>query len=153
MRSPEEMLDAAGVVYVVHPHAPVATVAEIVEALPFPAEQHVKTLAFDADGRVALVGLRGSDRLRYGPLARALGVPRDRISPLDPEQVRSELSLEPGGVCPLVDSADVAVVLDHRVLDREVVLCGSGRADATLELRAADLAAISGAAIVDVAAG
>ncbi len=153
MRSPEQLLAAAGVAYVVHPHEPVATVAEVLEALPFPAEAHVKTLAFDADGRIALVGLRGGDRLRYGPLARALGVARDRISPLDPGRVRSELGLEPGGVCPLVDSTDVAVVLDRRVLDRELVLCGSGRADATLELRAADLAAVSGATIVDVSAG
>ncbi len=150
MRSPVEILDAAGVSYVVHDHEPVATVAEILDALPFPAEAHVKTLAFDADGRVALVALRGSDRLRYGPLARALGVSRDRLATLAPERVRGELGLEPGGVCPLVDSSDVSVLLDRRVLDRELVLCGSGRATATLELRAADLAAVSRATIVDV---
>jgi prolyl-tRNA editing enzyme YbaK/EbsC (Cys-tRNA(Pro) deacylase) len=152
MRSPEQILHAAGVPFVRHDHEPVSSVAEIVEALPYPAEQHVKTLVFDADGRIVLVALRGSDRLRFGPLARALGVARDRIAPLPPERVRSELGLEPGGVCPLVDAAGITVVLDRRVLDLSRAFCGSGRADATLELRATDLAAVIGATVVDVAA-
>ena len=109
-----------------HEHVPVATVAEILDALPFPAEEHVKTLAFTAEGRVVLAALRGSDRLQFGRLARALGVGRDRISPLAPERVREELGLEPGGVCPLVDRDDVTVLFDRRVLDLPRAFCGSG---------------------------
>ena len=150
MRSPEELLRSAGVSYVVHDHEPVATVAEILQALPFPAEQHVKTLAFDANGRAALVGLRGSDRLRYGLLARALGVARDRITPLPPERVRSELGLEPGGVCPLVDVGGVTVVVDARVLELPRAFCGSGRNDATLELAPADLVRAGGARVANL---
>lgn len=152
MRSPEEILDDAGVPYRRHDHVPVATVAEILEALPYPAEEHAKTLAFDADGRSVLVALRGSDRLRYGALARALGVARDRISPLSPDRVRGELGLEPGGVCPLADAAGVVVLVDRRVADLPRLFCGSGRADATLELTGDDLVAVSGASVVDVAA-
>src|SRR5205823_7032023 len=75
-RPPAEILTDAGVSFRVHEHMPVATVAEILQALPFPAEEHVKTLAFDADGRVALAALRGSDRPQFGRLARAPGVAR-----------------------------------------------------------------------------
>lgn len=152
MRAPERILSDAGVAFVVHDHIPVATVAEILEALPFPAEQHVKTLALDAGGVLALASLRGSDRIRFGPLARALGTARDRLAPLPPERVRAELNLEPGGVCPLVDREDVTCVVDRRVLDLERAFCGSGRADATLELDPSDLVAVSGAAVVDIAA-
>jgi Cys-tRNA(Pro)/Cys-tRNA(Cys) deacylase len=136
----------------VHVHVPVATVAEILEALPFPAEQHVKTLAFEVDGRVALAALRGSDRLQFGRLARALGVARDRLSPLSRERVLAELGLEPGGVCPLVDRTDVAVVVDRAVLDLPRAFCGSGRNDATLELAPAELVSASRATVADLAA-
>ena len=150
-RTPEAILRDAGVSFSLHEHVPVATVAEILVALPFPAEEHVKTLAFTADGSVVLAALRGSDRLQFGRLARALGVGRDRIVPLSAERVREELGLEPGGDCPLVDG-DVTVLADRRVLDLPRVFCGSGRNDATLELAPADLVAASGATVTELAA-
>ena len=150
-RAPEEILRHAGIEFRVHEHVPVATVADILDALPFPAQEHVKTLAFTAEGRVVLAALRGSDRLQFGRLARALGVGRDRISPLAPERVREELGLEPGGVCPLVDRDDVTVLFDRRVLDLPRAFCGSGRNDATLELAPTDLVAATGATIAELA--
>lgn len=151
-RTPAEILRDAGVRYAVHEHVPVASVAEIVEALPFPASQHVKTLAVVADGGIALAALRGDDRIHFGKLARALGVGRDRIRPLPAALVRAELGLEPGGVCPLVDRADVTVLVDTRVLELERCFCGSGRSDATLELATLDLVAASRGRPADLAA-
>ena len=55
-RTPVEILRDAGVRFAVHEHVPVASVAEILEALPFPASEHVKTLAVTADGRVMAHG-------------------------------------------------------------------------------------------------
>jgi prolyl-tRNA editing enzyme YbaK/EbsC (Cys-tRNA(Pro) deacylase) len=151
-RAPEEILRAAGVAFAVHEHVPVTTVAEIIQALPYPAEEHVKTLAFDADGRIALAGLRGSDRIAYGKLALALHVPRDKVSPLPPERVREELGLEPGGVCLFVDRDDVTRIIDGRVAKLDRVFTGAGRNDATLELSAADLIAAAAAEVADFAA-
>jgi Cys-tRNA(Pro)/Cys-tRNA(Cys) deacylase len=149
-RSPEEILREAGVAFVVHEHAPVSSVAEILEALPFPAEQHVKTLAVEADGVTALVALRASDRVQFGELARALGVARDRLAPLSPDRVCTELGQQPGGVCLLVDHEDVVRIVDRRVLDLGRVFTGSGRSDRTLELSAADLVRASGARVVEI---
>ena len=151
-RTPEAILRDAGIRFVVHEHAPVATVAEILAALPFPAEEHVKTLAFTADGRVLLAALRGSDRLQFGRLARALGAARDRISPLPPDRVRAELGFEPGGVCPLVDRDDLTVLVDRRVLELSRAFCGAGRNDATLELAPGDLVAAARATLAELAA-
>jgi Cys-tRNA(Pro)/Cys-tRNA(Cys) deacylase len=149
--TPVEILQAHGVAFEVHDHVPVSTVAEILEALPFPADEHVKTLAFAADDRLVLAAVCGGDRIHYGKLARALGVGRDRVAPLPPERVRAELGLEPGGVCPLVDDPKVTVLLDDRVLDLRRAFCGSGRNDATLELAPGDLARASGAVVADLA--
>jgi len=112
----------------------------------------VKTLVFEADGQVALAALRGSDRLQFGKLARALGVGRDRISPLPPDRVEEELGLQPGGVCPLVDSEGLDVVVDARVLELPRAFCGSGRNDATLELEPADLVRASRGVVADLVA-
>jgi Cys-tRNA(Pro)/Cys-tRNA(Cys) deacylase len=150
-RTPEEILQAAGVLFRSHEHVPVATVAEIVDALPFPAEEHVKTLAFEAGDLVVLAALRGSDRVGFGPLARALGLPRDRIRALLPERVRAELGFEPGGVCPLVDRDGVTVLVDRRVLGLDRAFCGSGRNDVTLELSPADLVTAARATVADLA--
>jgi Cys-tRNA(Pro)/Cys-tRNA(Cys) deacylase len=151
VRTPAEILRACEAPFIVHEHEPVASVAEILVALPFPAEEHVKTLAFDAGGGVALAAVRGGDRIHYGRLARALGVARDRIVPLPPERLRAKLGLEPGGVCPLVDRDGVTVLVDSRVLELPRAFCGSGRNDATLELSPADLVRASGAEVVDLA--
>lgn len=135
--------------FAVHAHGPVATVADIIQALPFPAEEHVKTLAVDADGDVVLVCLRGGDRLAFGRLARALGVARDRLRPMPSERVRTELGMEPGGVCPLADVA-VRCVADSAVALLDRAFCGSGRTDATFELAAADLLRVTRAELADV---
>jgi Cys-tRNA(Pro)/Cys-tRNA(Cys) deacylase len=150
-RSPAEILRDAGIPFALHEHRPVSTVSEILDALPFPAEEHVKTLALAADGRVLLAALRGSDRLQFGRLARAARVARDRISPLPPDRVEAELGLQPGGVCPITD-ADVTVVVDERVLELPRAFCGSGRNDATLELAPADLVTASRASVAPLAA-
>ena len=83
---------------------------------------------------------------------RAECVGRDRIAPLPPERVAAELGLQPGGVCPISGDAGVTVLVDRRVLDLPRVFCGSGRNDATLELAPADLVAVSGATVADLAA-
>ena len=105
----------------------------------------------DTGDEIALAALRGGDRLQFGKLARALGVARDRLTPLSPDRVRDELGLEPGGVCPLVERNGVTVVVDKRVLELERAFCGSGRNDATLELAPADLVAASRATAADLA--
>jgi Cys-tRNA(Pro)/Cys-tRNA(Cys) deacylase len=150
-RSPVEILRAAGIPFVLHRHEPVTTVAEILDVLPFPAQQHVKTLALTAHGRIVLAALRGSDRLRFGRLAHVLEVGRDRISPLPPDRVEHELGVQPGGVCPLTDAV-VTVVVDARILELPRAFCGSGRNDATLELAAGDLVSASGATVAELTA-
>lgn len=148
--TPEELLRAAGVEFRVHEHEPVRTVADVVALLPFPAEQHVKALALDAGGRIALVGLRGCDRVAHGPLARALGVARDRVRPLARERVVAELGMEPGGVC-LLSAADVVVVADVRVAQLAPAYFGSGRTNATIEAQGADLVRAARAALAEIA--
>ena len=109
-----------------------ATVAEILVALPFPAEEHVKTLRVHGRRRRRRsLPLRGSDRLQFGRLARALGVAGTGSCQLPPERVREELGLEPGGVCPLVDRDDVTVRLSNRRVLDAAARCSAAPAETT----------------------
>lgn len=58
--------------------------------------------------------------------------------------------MAPGGVAPLPING-ATVVIDRRAAALTTILCGTGRNDAILEITAAELIRIAGAAISDVA--
>ena len=140
-----EVLSRAGVAYRLHHHPPPRTEAEL-HVTGLDTHSSAKTLAFrPADGRLVLAAIPGPARLRYGNLARALGVPRAALRPAPPEAL-ADLGMEPGGVSPICDDARVLRVLHHTLLDHRVLYCGSGTPSVTVEIAAADLVALSPAA-------
>ncbi|GAA1010994.1 YbaK domain-containing protein [Streptomyces sp. F-3] len=129
----------AGVDFTVHEHPVIRTAEDIRSRTDFPVERSVKVMAFTAEGgRVLLAAVPGPARLQYGRLAAAVGVRRSSLEPAGAD-VLAALDMEPGGVSPLCTRPDVTVVLDSAVPDMGRVFCGSGRADRTLELEAADI--------------
>lgn len=134
-----EVLDADRGAYTIHEHAPAHTVAER-QALPFPWERAVKTLAFTAPGvPVLLVVLRAADRLDYGLLARTAGTSRSALAPADPELLAGE-GLVPGGIAPVSHRPGVPCLIDSAVAATTGPLyCGAGTAERTLEVEAAVL--------------
>lgn len=136
------VLSCAGVAYRLHHHPPARTEAEL-HVTGLDIHSSAKTLAFHLDdGRIVLAAIPGPARLRYGNLARALGVSRSALRPATPEDL-ADLGMEPGGVSPICDDASVLRVLHHTLLDHRVLYCGSGSPEVTVEIAAADLAALS----------
>ncbi|MEW1776671.1 YbaK/EbsC family protein [Streptomyces sp. NPDC086777] len=125
---------------------------EVCATLGVPLERTVKTLAFvTPEDRLVLAALPGHARLRYGALARAAGIRRGELTPADAGRL-ARAGMRPGGVCPV--SADLAalVVFDGTVSSLGRVHCGSGRADSSIEIEAAELmAAVPGAATASIA--
>ncbi|MFF9163931.1 aminoacyl-tRNA deacylase [Streptomyces longwoodensis] len=150
--APDDVLRAAGVTFRVHTHPPVRTAEDVRRETGLSVADSVKTLVFTADDdRVFLVAFPGLARLGYGRLARAVGVPRSRLRPAGEEVLRS-LGMEPGGVSPVCGAPGVTVVFDAAVPGMGTVYCGSGRADRSLEVAAADLLRLAGDPLVaDVA--
>lgn len=148
-----QLLDAQGVVYALHRHEPVRTVAEVEEKLPLLLDRMLKTIAFRLrDGRYVLAGLRGHDRLSYPLLARALAVNRRDVTSLSPEAVAAELGFEVGGVGPFALREDVLVLFDGRLTNMGTVYCGSGLNTATLAVDFADLQRVTAGQVVELAA-
>ena len=146
--SPAQALSDRAVPHVVHRHERVRTAEDVLQLTGFPVGQSVKTLAFEiGPDRLVLVGVPGPAKIKYGPLARALGVPRSALRPA-PAEALERIGMEPGGVCPVCLDEAVTVVLDSRVPAMGRVYCGSGQADATFELDAASLPLLAGNPVV-----
>lgn len=141
---PEEILRAAGVAFTLHQHEPVRTFEESVNRLPFPPGAMVKTLALETGGELVLAALLAADRVHFGKLARALGVGRATLNAVSAAALEVELGFEVGAVSLLTDFPSARLV-DERVLALGTVFTGSGRADRTIEVAAADLVRVSGA--------
>ncbi len=147
--SPEvrALLDAAGVRYSMHSHAPLVSFEEAKTILSFDPGAMVKGLVFRAPDRgFAIVALRGADRADYKKIADALGIRRADLRAADPSDVATELGMQLGGVAPLPIKGAV-ILVDEAVTELGTIYCGSGRNDVTLELAARDLLRISAARV------
>lgn len=98
-----------------------------------------KTLAFSLpDGSLVLAAIPGSARLRYPNLAKALGVSRSALRPAEPESLAT-VGMSPGGVSPVCADPAVRLVVHHALLEMDVLYCGSGVPEASIELTPATL--------------
>ena len=143
-------LAARAVTFTAHAHTPIVAFDEAKAIPPFDSNTMVKALAFRLpDARYAIVGLLASDRADYKKIADALGIRRADLKAADAEAIVADLDMAPGGVTPLPINGAL-VLFDREVLGLEVAFCGSGRADAVLEIAGADLVRIAGGRIANL---
>jgi Cys-tRNA(Pro)/Cys-tRNA(Cys) deacylase len=135
-----EILTRNNATFRIHEHAPMRTVSDHQEQLPFDIARFLKVLAFRVgDSRWVLIALKGRDRLDYRALADAVGASRGAVVAATPEELISVFGCEAGGVCPIPTRADIEVLLDLDATAIDVAYTGSSRIDRTLEIRMADL--------------
>jgi Cys-tRNA(Pro)/Cys-tRNA(Cys) deacylase len=148
-----ERLTARGVAFTIHQHVVSRTVADALERLPFSPDAYLKTVAFRLKaGGWVLAALHGADRVDYRGLAAALGVGRRDLHQMTPDEVAADLGYPIGGVGPVPTNGETRTVFDARaVATLDVVFCGAGRPDRTLEARLADLAAACDGLVAPVA--
>jgi Cys-tRNA(Pro)/Cys-tRNA(Cys) deacylase len=143
--SPEvrAFLDAVGVSYRTHEHAPLVSFEDAKTILPFDPGAMVKGLVFrTSSGAFAIVALRGADRADYKKIADALGLRRADLRAADPTDVEAELGMQLGGIVPLPIKGAL-VLIDQAIAALDTIFCGSGRNDVTLELKVQDLVRIA----------
>lgn len=152
MTSPTESIAAdvltrAGIPFRLHEHPPARTEAEL-HLTGLDIDTSAKTLAFTLpDERFVLAAIPGRARLRYGKLARALGVARAALRPMLADELR-QLGMTPGGVTPVCADPRVVRVLDRSLLDHPVLYCGGGTPELTIEIAAADLVRLEPTAVL-----
>jgi Cys-tRNA(Pro)/Cys-tRNA(Cys) deacylase len=124
---------------------------DVEEKLPFPKNKLLKTLVFRIKGCFWVFAVvRGKDKVDYKKLSKALDVSRSDIVRPPAQEVETELSLEIGGICPIPINDNIKVVFDESVKNLEVVFCGVGRNDKSLEIAVGDLIRVSKAKIESI---
>ena len=144
-------LDEAGIPYQLHEHRALVSAKDLDETLPFPTDNLLKTVGFRIkDGDLVLAAVQGFDRIDYKALAGVFGLNRRKLRPLGPDEVRAELKMQVGGVCPLPQTENVVVVIDEKMTTYPTVFCGSGLNTVTLEIGLPALLSLSAAKVADI---
>jgi len=141
--------------FTIHQHVAAQSVADAQARPPFPFAADLKTVAFRLKaGGWVLAALRGANRVDHRGLAAALGVGRRDVHQLTPAEVLADLGYPLGGVGPLPPNGQTRTVFDAlAVAELDVVYCGAGRPDRTLEARITDLVAACDGIVAPISQG
>jgi Cys-tRNA(Pro) deacylase len=112
--------------------------------------QIVKSLVFMADDRAVLALTSGANRVDETSLAGAAGAQEVRRA--TPEEARSATGFAVGGTPPFGHTTSIRTFLDPDLLTHDEVWAAAGRPDSVFALAPEDLARLSGATIVEIAA-
>ncbi len=110
-----------------------------------------KTLVTVVDGRPTVAIVPVSGHLSLKALARARGAKKAEMA--DPAQAERLTGYVVGGISPFGQKRRLEVVADRSLLAHAAVLVSGGRRGLQLELAPADLVALLGAAVADIASG
>lgn len=110
----------------------------------------VKSLAFIADGQVAIALCSGADRVDEPRLAAFLGAASVRRATADETKRHTGYAI--GGVPPFGHEMPCRVVADERLLALDEVWAAAGLPDAVFPITPAELVRVSGAEVVSIAA-
>jgi Ala-tRNA(Pro) deacylase len=146
-----EVLDEAGVDYVLLPHAHTETAAAEAEALGIDSADVGKTLVVAAPGGHVRVVLSASDRLDFHKLRGLLeGGKRVRLAS-EEELARDYPEFELGAVPPLGGTRSDEVFVDQRLAERASIVVEAGTHEQSLRIATADLVRVTAAEVADLA--
>lgn len=147
----EEILRHAQVKFeLIQPGVPTPTVEAAASALGTEPDAIVKSILFVGKNDAAvLVIARGPARIDTKKVAALSGVKRPRLA--SPEIVRDRTGYPAGGTPPVGHKERIPVIMDRRVLQRDVVFAGGGSREMMLRIAPADILRLTGAQVADVA--
>lgn len=122
---------------------------EAAEKLGIAAARVFKTLVVELDGKrlaVAIIPVSGS--LNMKQLARAAGAKKAAMA--DKAAVERATGYVLGGVSPLGQKKRLPAFIDASATSLPTIFVSAGRRGLEIEVRAVDLAALTGAAFVDI---
>jgi Cys-tRNA(Pro)/Cys-tRNA(Cys) deacylase len=121
------------------------------DALGVEHDRVFKTLVVTADGRQAVGVVPVSCQLGLKAMAAALGA--KHVDMCDPALAQRVTGYVVGGISPLGQKKRLATVIDETCELHDTVFVSGGRRGVDVELRPADLVALTGAVLADIAVG
>ena len=148
-------LEAAGVWFVAHPYphdaGRVDFGREAADALGLDPDRVFKTILVDADGREAVAIVPVSCRVALKAVGAALRC--KRVGTCEPSRAERVTGYVVGGISPLGQKRPLPTVIDETCELHETVFVSGGRRGLDIEVRPADLIALTEATVADIAGG
>lgn len=148
-------LRAAGIAFTEHTytHDPAVTSfgLEAASALQLDPKRVFKTLLADVDGHLVVGIVPVTGKLDLKALAAAVGGKKAAMA--DPAVAERRTGYVVGGISPIGQKTRHETVLDETAELWDTVFVSGGRRGLDIELAPADLIAITGAVVADIAAG
>lgn len=146
-------LDAAGIRFSLHSYVHDPSVTnfglEAAEAIGVEPERVFKTLLADVDGRLVVGVVPVAGMLDLKALAAAVGGKRATMA--DPAVAQRKTGYVVGGISPIGQKTRHETVIDETAELWDTVFVSGGRRGLDLEVAPADLVAVTGAIIADIA--
>ena len=146
-------LDRLHIAYSLHPydHDPRADSFgdEAANSLGIDPRQIFKTLIVSADGRLVCAVVPVAARLNLKALASVVGAKKAELA--DPAKAQRATGYVVGGISPIGHRSPVPVVLDSSTQGFATVFVSAGKRGLQVELAPTALAAVTAAAIADIA--
>jgi Ala-tRNA(Pro) deacylase len=145
------VLDAEGVEYELLPHGHTESAVAEANALGLDPADVAKTLVVEtSDGYMRAV-LPASERLDLRKLSDALGAERKKLHLASEEALaRDYPEFDLGAVPPVGGSRQDRVVIDSRLVERDMVVLEAGTHEESIRLSREDLVRLTGAQIADI---
>jgi prolyl-tRNA editing enzyme YbaK/EbsC (Cys-tRNA(Pro) deacylase) len=131
--------------------ADTSTAEAAAHAVGAPVGSIVKSLIFLADGMPLLVLVAGDQRADVKRLRAHLGLSKRRLRIARPDQVREDTGFEVGGVPPIGHREPLQTLIDGTLGRFEEVWAAAGNAHAVFPITYAQLVAVTGGTVVDLA--
>jgi len=101
------------------------TIEEVAEFDGRPADHHVKSLVYSADGKPLMALLRGDHVLNETKLAGA--VEAAEVRPAHPEELREWIGADAGSLGPVGVSTDIVLLADQALEGRKNLIAGANK--------------------------
>lgn len=145
-----QMLEKNKISYKIHAHEDIATVEVAENKLNIDLDSCFKTLAFDYQGKLIFVALLAKEKLKYAKLCKNLKLKRSSLKKADSQRLEVGYGYQAGGLSPIPIFSEITFLLDASIKELDVIFCGSGRRDRTIEIKVTDLLQLAKFQIYDL---
>ncbi|MFJ9901673.1 YbaK/EbsC family protein [Streptomyces sp. NPDC101152] len=140
-------------------HGPVKNMEEVEQVIQADRGELIKSILVATSGdpkrdnlhpQLFLFGIPADRKLDFGRVARYLGKPRRCVTAATQSQVEELTGFTVGSVPPFGMPKYVPVILDHRLLGKHKVWCGTGKSTESLRISIEDLKRLSSFSVADI---
>ena len=141
-------MDNLSIPYRILRHDKVVTMEDVRNVTGISYDLMAKTLVVKVRDLLYQVVLLGCERLDKHKLAAYLDVKKSDIELLAKEVIEQTIGIQVGAIPPF--GLGLPVVIDQRIATLDIVYCGFGSVNTSLEIQAADLVRVSHGKVADI---